>query len=55
MPAKQRSLLERFYDRGETVVEIAASTKRRENTVAVALHRIRQSLAECIRGKLKTT
>ena len=51
--AKQRALIERFYDRGETMAEIAASQDRRENTVAVALHRLRQNLADCIR--LKTT
>jgi len=55
LTAKQRGLVERFYDKGEAMAEIAASQKRRENTVAVTLHRIRQSLAECIRGKLKTT
>ena len=50
---KQRSLIERFYDRGETMAEIAESQERRENTVAVALHRLRQNLAECIR--MRTT
>jgi len=53
LSAKQRALVERFYDRGETMAEIAASQAGRENTVAVTLHRIRQSLAECIR--IKTT
>ena len=55
LTAKQRGLVERFYDKGESMAEIAAETKRRENTVAVTLHRIRRALAECIKGKLTTT
>ena len=52
---KQRALVERYYDRGEPLSEIAASLKRRENTVAVTLHRIRQRLAECIHNNIQTT
>ena len=48
----QRSLLDLFYQRGESHEEIARREKRRANTIAVTLHRIRQSLAECINRTL---
>ena len=45
LTTKQRALIEQFYGRGESLAEIAAADNRRENTIAVALHRLRQNLA----------
>ena len=47
-----RSLIDRFYHRGESHEEIAAGMKRRANTIAVMIHRIRRTLADCINRKL---
>lgn len=44
-----REAVDRYYQRGEEVREIARSLGRRANTVAVMLHRTRLALADCIR------
>lgn len=48
-----RQLVERHYNDGEALEDLAVALDRRANTLAVTLHRIRITLAECIRG-LKT-
>jgi len=52
LPSHQRELLERRYSIGESIAEIAATTARTANVVAVTLHRVRKLLAECIRNTL---
>ena len=50
-----RALLTQRYTEGLSVKVIAAATRRTANTVAVAIHRLRQSLADCIQNKLQAT
>lgn len=45
-----REAIDRYYQRGEEVREIARLLGRRANTVAVMLHRTRIALADCIRA-----
>ena len=55
LPKRSRSIVDQFYSAGKSLAEIAASENRRENTIAVTLHRIRQTLADCIRARLETS
>ena len=55
LPEKHRQLVTNVYEHERSLAEIAASTQRRENTVAVTLHRIRQALSNCIRAKVKSS
>ena len=50
VPDHNRSLLRRRYQDGEAVQDIAAALGRTANAVAVALHRVRAALADCIQG-----
>ena len=45
----QREMVGQFYGEGRSTAEIGAGLQRRPNTVAVALHRIREALGNCIR------
>ena len=48
----QREMLAQYYGEGRSTSEIGAGLQRRPNTVAVALHRIRELLGACIRTHL---
>ncbi len=48
----QRDTVERFYHLGHSLEEIATAMTRRANTIAVMLHRVRLTLAKCIRETL---
>jgi RNA polymerase sigma-70 factor (ECF subfamily) len=48
----QRSLLERRYTDGNSVEEIAHSSRRTRGSVSMSLKRIRQSLLDCIEHRL---
>lgn len=50
---KQRQLVHRFYHDGKSLTEIAESQATRVNTLSVTLHRIRATLAECIKLRLE--
>ena len=52
LPTQQRQLIRDYYERDRSLAEIAATNHQRENTLAVTLHRIRQALSKCIRGKV---
>jgi len=49
----QRQLVHRFYHDGTSLTEIAESQSTRANTLSVMLHRIRSTLAECIKLRLE--
>ncbi len=53
LPADQRDLIDRFYSNGETIIELSSQLGRKANSIAVTLYRIRQTLARCIRGRLR--
>jgi len=53
LPAHQRELLERRYSTGESIAEIAATSTRTANVIAVTLYRVRKLLADCIRNALE--
>jgi RNA polymerase sigma-70 factor (ECF subfamily) len=46
-----RGLLERYYYHGDTIADIAHAEGQEVNQVEVALHRVRQQLADCLRRK----
>ncbi len=48
----QREMVGKFYREGMSTAEIGAALGRRPNTIAVALHRIRAALGNCIREYL---
>ncbi len=52
LPAQQQELVDRRYQQNQSLDEIASDTRRTANTVAVTIHRLRQSLAKCIEQKL---
>lgn len=52
LPEDQQSLLRRRYDEGVSVATIASTDQRTPNAVAVKIHRLRQTLAMCVQGKL---
>lgn len=52
LPEHQRQWVRGHYEGGRSLVELAESTGRKPGALAVALHRIRRTLAECIRGTL---
>jgi len=53
LPEHQRQLMQRRYASGESLQDIATSQSRSANVVAVTLFRVRQLLADCIRGTLQ--
>ncbi len=50
----RRELLDRRYQRGETVDQIAARLRKTPNVVSASLYRIRKALLECIEARLAT-
>jgi RNA polymerase sigma-70 factor, ECF subfamily len=52
LAARERKLIHKRYDAGESVKAIAAELDQPPNMVAVALFRIRQALMKCVREKL---
>lgn len=48
----QRTMIGQYYRDGMSTEEIGSQLKRRPNTVAVTLHRIRVALGDCIRSYL---
>lgn len=50
-----RRLLQRYYEHGESVEKISKSLDKRANSIAVILHRLRQSLARCIRDTMTSS
>lgn len=52
LPDPQRILLHKRYDEGVSIESIASTEKRTANAIAVTIHRIRQALAMCVKGKL---
>lgn len=52
MGPEQKDLVHQHYHVGTSIDDLAASRGKRPNTIAVALHRIRQALAECIRRRI---
>jgi len=53
-PAARHLVHRRYRDRA-TVQDIATESKRNHSTVTMQLHRLRASLAECIRGNKNST
>ena len=49
---KHKSIIHKYYTDGYTMEEVGSALKRSSNSIAVALHRIRLTLADCIRGQL---
>jgi RNA polymerase sigma-70 factor (ECF subfamily) len=49
-----RQVLQRYYELGESVEKISQTLDKRANSIAVMLHRVRQSLARCIRQNMTT-
>lgn len=52
LPDQQRDLVTMRYQDGHSLEVIAERLSRTANSVAVAIHRLRQSLARCIESKL---
>jgi len=50
---KQRELITRRYEEGESVQAIASALGRTASSLAVTLHRVRRTLATCIEGALE--
>lgn len=53
LPAGSRELLTRRYSAGESMSQIAETTRRSENAVKCAFVRIRKALAKCIETRLR--
>lgn len=51
----QKTMVTKYYREGLSTEEIGAKMKRRPNTVAVTMHRIRVALGDCIRSFLGQT
>lgn len=51
LPDKSRDLIDQRYKNGMSVKDIAEKLGRKANQVAVQLHRLRQSLMECIQRR----
>jgi len=52
LPGQQRDLVTMRYQEGHSLDSIAQQLSRTANSVAVSIHRLRQSLARCIESKL---
>jgi RNA polymerase sigma-70 factor (ECF subfamily) len=52
LPANHRKLIDLRYRAGATLQQLAEGLGRTENAVTVALHRVRTTLAECIRKRI---
>ena len=52
LPAEQRELIHRRYDREQTPAMIADETGNSSNTVRQSLFRTRHALMKCVQGKL---
>ena len=48
----QRQLIHRFYSDGKTISQLASEDGKNKNAIVVALHRIRQKLADCINKRM---
>lgn len=49
---KHKKLINKYYTEGFTMEEVGQAFQRSAGSIAVALHRIRITLLECIKGKL---
>lgn len=49
---KHKSIVRKYYTDGYTMEEVGKTVQRSAGSVAVALHRIRMALSECIRKQL---
>ncbi len=49
---KHKNLVKKYYNDGFTMEEVGQAFQRSAGSIAVALHRIRISLLECIKGQL---
>ncbi len=54
LPAPGAVMVEQFYFKGRTAVDIAQESGRKESAVWMALLRIRLALRQCVEGKLAT-
>lgn len=54
LPARSRDLLRHRYEGGASVAEIAAQTRRSEDSVKSAMLRVRKKLENCIEGRLRS-
>ena len=52
LPVRERALIQKRYDAGNSVKAIAVELDETPNAVAVNLFRIRQSLLKCVQDKL---
>lgn len=52
LPEKQREIVERRYQNGDAVNEIAADERKPPNVIAAFLYRARKALAECVQTTL---
>lgn len=53
LPIEQRDMITARYRDDASMAELAQASGKPEGTISVTLHRIRQTLLECIRGKLR--
>jgi RNA polymerase sigma-70 factor (ECF subfamily) len=49
---KHKKIVSQYYKDGYTMEEVGNAFKKSAGSIAVTLHRVRLSLAECIRGQL---
>jgi RNA polymerase sigma-70 factor (ECF subfamily) len=54
LPGHRREMLDRRYQRGESVDQIARGLRKAPNVVAASLYRIRKVLHECIEARIAT-
>lgn len=54
LPAASAGIVDEFYFKGRTAVELAQSSGRKESAVWMALMRARLALRQCVEGKLAT-
>ena len=52
LPPKHKSLVDKYYRSGFTMEEVGMALDKSSGTIAVALHRIRTALAECIKERM---
>ena len=52
LSSNHRYLVQEYYQGDVTIESLAKTMNSRANSIAVVLHRIRQSLADCIRRKM---
>jgi len=54
LPAASAAVVDQFYFKGRTAVELAQESGRREGAVWMALMRVRLALRQCVEGRLAT-